>query len=73
MTFRYQTVLENGKPEHEKDDSFSIRHPPMELSKRAKIFSPFDALKGFGDELAKTQAELTEKHLRDTEPIEEPP
>ncbi len=34
-----------------KGDSFYVKHPPMELSRRAKIFSPFDALKGFDEEL----------------------
>ena len=46
-SFRYREVYEKGKPVHEKNDSFSVKHPPMELSRRAKIFSPFDALKGF--------------------------
>ena len=27
----------------------------MDLSRRAKIFSPFDALKGFNDEIASTE------------------
>ena len=30
----------------------------MDLSRRAKIFSPFDALKGFGDELSKAEREV---------------
>jgi len=57
-SFRYRHVLEKGKPVHDKNDLFSIRHPAMELSRRAKIFSPFDALKGFDDELsaARTRA-----------------
>ena len=45
--FKYTEVVRKGKPQHEKYDSFYLKHPPMELSKRAKIFSPFDALKGF--------------------------
>lgn len=45
--FKYGKILEKGKPVHPKYDPFSIRHPHMELSKRAKIFAPFDALKGF--------------------------
>ena len=52
-TFRYKSVFEKGKPKHEPNDTFSIKHPAMDLSRRAKIFSPFDALKGFSDELAK--------------------
>ncbi|MBR1742647.1 MAG: hypothetical protein IJ733_12435 [Lachnospiraceae bacterium] len=45
--FKYGKILEKGKPVHPKYDPFSIRHPHMELSRRAKIFAPFDALKGF--------------------------
>ena len=56
-SFRYRNVLEKGKPRHDADDLFSIRHPAMECAKRAKIFSPFDALKGFGDELARAETE----------------
>ncbi len=47
--FRYQKVLEKGRPTHEKTDPFRIRHPAMPCAKRAKIFAPFDALRGFGD------------------------
>ena len=50
--FRYSEVLRRGKPVHEKFDSFSIRHPSMPLEKRAKIFSPFDALKGFNEAIS---------------------
>ena len=50
--FRYSEVLRRGKPVHEKFDSFSIRHPSMPLEKRAKIFSPFDALKGFDEAIS---------------------
>ena len=72
-SFRYRKVLEKGKPVHDKNDSFSIRHPAMDLSRRAKIFSPFDALKGFGDELSKVQTEITDSFLDETDPIEETP
>ena len=72
-SFRYRKVLEKGKPVHDKNDSFSIRHPTMDLSRRAKIFNPFDALKGFGDELSKAQEEVTDTFLDETGPIEETP
>jgi hypothetical protein len=51
-TFKYTKVLTDGKPVHGKYDSFSVKHPAMPLSKRAKIFSPFDALKGFDEAVA---------------------
>ena len=70
-SFRYRNVLEKGKPVHDKNDSFSVKHPAMDLSRRAKIFSPFDALKGFGDELSKTREEVTDAFMDETGPIDE--
>ena len=72
-SFRYRKVLEKGKPVHDKNDSFSFKHPPRDLSRRAKIFNPFDALKGFGYELSKVQTEITDSFLDETDPIEETP
>ena len=43
----------------------------MDLSRRAKIFNPFDALKGFSDELSKAQEEVTDTFFDETGPIEE--
>jgi hypothetical protein len=67
-------VYERGKPKHSPFDDFSIKHPAMDLSRRAKLFSPFDALKGFTEEIAST--ELTfEANYSDLEhvPAEEYP
>ena len=50
--FIYRDVYIQGKPRHEKYDSFSIRHPKMDVGHRAKIFAPFDALKGFNEAVA---------------------
>ena len=72
-SFRYREVYEKGKPVHEKNDSFSMKHPPMELSRRAKIFSPFDALKGFSDELAKAEQETANVFKEKNDPVEEYP
>ena len=64
--FKYADVLKHGKPVHEQCDIFAIKHPSMPPSKRAKIFSPFDALRGFSeaveekDELYVERAELSE-------------
>ena len=72
--FPYKTVYEKGKPVPDKYDSFSVRHPALDLSRRAKIFSPFDALKGFGDELARTEAEAAGGPADEfTIPVEEDP
>ena len=62
-SFRYRNVYEKGKPTHEKLDSFSIKHPPMDLSRRAKIFSPFDALKGFSEAIASKEEESINDNL----------
>ena len=45
--FKYKKVYEKGKPVHTADDPFFIRHPKMDPSRRAKLFAPFDALRGF--------------------------
>jgi hypothetical protein len=50
--FRYLDVFIKGKPRHMGDDPFRSRHPGMELGRRAKIFAPFDALRGFGEAVA---------------------
>lgn len=72
-SFRYGNVMKKRKPVHGKNDLFTAKHPPMDLYRRAKIFCPFDALKGFSDELAKSQAEVTEAFLRGNDPLEEAP
>ena len=56
-SFRYRKVYEKGKPIHERNDDFYIKHPPMDLSKRTKIFSPFDALKGYDEALRAAETE----------------
>ena len=51
--FRHTSVLRRGRPRHGTPgkistyDLFYIKHPPMECSRRAKLFAPFDALAGF--------------------------
>ena len=55
--FRYADVYKRGKPYHgtpnrlDTYDIFYLRHPPMETSKRAKIFAPFDALHGYSERI----------------------
>jgi len=50
--FRYREVFLKGRPRHDRYDPFRIRHPSMDRGHRAKIFSPFDALKGFNEAVA---------------------
>ena len=54
--FKYRDVLLKGQPRHEKTDPFRIRHPVMDTGKRAKIFAPFDALRGFSAVLLEAEA-----------------
>jgi len=75
--FKYADVFQKGKPSHEEYDDFRLRHPKMDVGKRAKLFAPFDALKGFGEELAKAErksnlqslipADETDRNLCSTE------
>ena len=50
--FRHRDAFDRGRPEHDPYDPFSIRHPRMDVGHRAKIFAPFDALRGFGEAVA---------------------
>ena len=50
--FRYLNVFLKGKPQHDRFDPFRVRHPMMDVGHRAKIFAPFDALKGFSEAIA---------------------
>ncbi len=47
MERKYGNAFSSCRPAHERCDDFSLRHPCMDLGKRAKIFSPFAALRGF--------------------------
>ncbi|MCR4621532.1 MAG: hypothetical protein K5663_05560 [Clostridiales bacterium] len=57
--FRYRQIALKGRPVHAKWDSFSLRHPPMSVSRWAKIFSPFDALRGFSEAISSRETEYT--------------
>ncbi len=52
MHFKYKDVYMSGFPRHSPWDPFQRKHPPMSAARWAKIFSPFDALKGFDEEIA---------------------
>ena len=45
--FKYKNTFLAGRPKHARTDRFRIRHPEMDHGRRAKIFAPFDALRGF--------------------------
>ena len=46
VAHKYADILHLGRPEP------PVKHPRMALSNRAKIFSPFAALRGFDDEIS---------------------
>ena len=53
--FKYTEVYQKGRPKHREWDAFMVKHPPMPASRWAKIYAPFDALKGF-DEAIESEA-----------------
>lgn len=59
--FKYKSVYLKGKPAHTGADGFARRHPAMDLGRRAKIFSPFDALRGFGDAVKSKDIEYVDR------------
>ena len=65
--FPYADIFQRGRPKHGTPgefstyDAFYIRHPPMKTSRRAKIFAPFDALKGFSAAIAAKEVLYVER------------
>ena len=59
--FKYAEVMRRGKPQHERFDPFSIKHPKMDHGKRAKIFAPFDALRGFNFAISRKEIIYVDK------------
>ena len=71
--FRYAELAKAGRPQHKKYDEFWCRHPPMDLGKRAKIFAPFAALRGFDEEIRSSQHKVEIKQAGEIEyvPVDE--
>ena len=66
--FPYKSIFLKGRPQHEKYDDFWRKHPPMDTVHRAKIFSAFDALTGFGDCIASKEVQYSDRrHLSEEE------
>lgn len=66
--FPYRDVFLIGKPQHDRFDLFSAKHPKMDVGHRAKIFAPFDALKGFSEAVASKDIRYVEHaELQDEE------
>ena len=69
--FRYREVYLKGKPQHDRYDLFSIRHPRMDVQRRAKIFAPFAALRGFDETVDSKRVLYTEQRALGPEEMEE--
>ena len=54
-------------PEDGRCDDFSLKHPKMQSSPRAKIFSPFAALKGFEEAIGEKVRVYAEKRALNDE------
>lgn len=59
--FKYRDVLKKGRPQHDRLSLFRLKHPQMPCSRRAKIFAPFDALRGFNEAVASKEVGYTGK------------
>ena len=69
--FKYREVFLKGKPRHDRYDSFRIRHPKMDPGKRAKLFAPFDALRGFDFAILMKNEVYTDRVIMSPEDREE--
>lgn len=71
VNFRYRDVFLKGKPQHDRFDPFRVRHPSMDRGRRAKIFAPFDALKGFNEAVAAKDVLYEDRIILHGEDLEE--
>ena len=60
-SFSHKKAFLHGRPQHQKYDDFWLRHPPMSSGHRAKIFAPFDALRGFDFCIMSKEVQYTEQ------------
>lgn len=60
--FRYREVFEAGRPYHEPFSEFDLKHPKMEMSRRAKLFAPFDAMAGYKELIAEVERKHEEEY-----------
>ena len=66
--FRYRDIFKRGRPRHNSLSRFRLKHPEMPCSRRAKIFAPFDALRGFNEAVASKEINYIRKpELSDSE------
>lgn len=63
IDFKYKKVHQMGRPRHEKYSDFWRKHVPMDRQHRAKIFSPFDALKGYDEAIESKEIQYVERSV----------
>ena len=63
VDFKYKKAHRLGRPRHEKYSDFWRRHTPMDRVRRAKLFSPFDALRGFDEEIESQNIQYVERSI----------
>jgi len=63
--FKYKDILLKGRPVHDRYDPFRIEHPPMPASRWAKIYAPFDALRGFNEAIQSKNIQYEERRIPD--------
>ena len=67
--FAHADIFMHGRPRHglagkaQTYDAFYRKHPPMDAVHRAKIFAPFDALRGFSEAIAAKVVLYEEKKM----------
>ena len=65
------TELDRAADEQEIWDPMHYGHPRMSLEDRAKIFSPFDPLNGFREELRRRERLVEERQHHKPQPPED--
>lgn len=68
-THRYDDIIDMEYPLGSHD---GIRHPRMDMGERAKIFSPFAALKGYEEAIEAKAGEAGTDHSYETEIFVDP-
>ena len=64
-SFKYKDILFLGRPIHDRHSAFYAQHPPMPASRWAKIYAPFDALRGFNECIAEQEIVRRERRELD--------
>ena len=68
MGFAYADILNMRRPAHD-DDLFSRTHPRMPRGKRAKIFAPYAALKGYEEAVVAKNVPYEPRHVLDEDEL----